>query len=157
MRFIGKLIKYTLIFNVLALISGVIVKQLVQSEGDESTDEFTLATVMFGNHFVSKADALRKGSLVTFMGGVELDLTAATLAPGATLDLLTIMGGVDVRVPPHWRVEITDDVIAGDSQVTLDGQNDLPAEAPVLRVTARTIMGGLGITNQPKRTTSPTP
>ena len=157
MRFIGKLIKYTLIFNVMALISGVIVKQLVQSEGDESTDEFTLATVMFGNHFASKAEALRKGSLVTFMGGVELDLTAATLSPGATLDLLTIMGGVDVRVPPHWRVEVTDDVIAGDSQVTLDGQNDLPAEAPVLKVTARTIMGGLGITNQPKRTTSPTP
>jgi len=145
------------LFNVLAMISGVIVKQLVQSEGDESSDEFTLATVMYGSQFSSKAEAFRSGSLVTYMGGVELDLSHAALAPHARLTLLTVMGGVDVRVPPHWRIEVTSEVFAGDSQVQLEGQDDLPLDAPVLTVDARTIMGGLGITNVPKRTTSPTP
>ncbi len=157
MRFLGKILKYTLIFNILALVSGVIVKQLVQSEGDETTDEFTLATVMFGNNFVSTATALRAGSLITYMGGVELDLTDANLAPGARLTLLTVMGGIDVRVPPHWRVEVDTEVVMGDCQVDLIDQDELPDSAPVLIIDARTYMGGLAITNQPKRSTAPTP
>ena len=157
MRFLGRIIKYAVIFNVLAALSGALVKQLIRSEGDETTDEFTLATVMFGNHFVSRATALRSASLVTYMGGVELDLTNAELAPNARLTLLTVMGGVDVRVPPHWRVEIATEVVMGDSQVELRDQDALPESAPTLVVDARTIMGGLGITNQPKRSTAPTP
>ena len=157
MRFIGRILKYAVAFNVLAIVSALIVKQLVQSEGDETTDEFTVATVMFGSQFTSRASALLHGSLITYMGGVELDLTNATLAPGARLTLLTVMGGVDIRVPPHWRIEVETEVVIGDSQVTLQGQDDLVESAPVLRIDARTIMGGIGITNQPKRTTAPTP
>ncbi len=91
------------------------------------------------------------------MGGVELDLANATLAPGARLTLLTVMGGVEVRVPAHWRIEVETEVVIGGSRVTLEGQDDLGESAPVLRIDTRTIMGGIGITNQPKRTTAPTP
>ncbi len=51
MRFIGRILKYAVAFNVLAIASALIVKQLVQSDGDETPNEFTLATVMFGSQF----------------------------------------------------------------------------------------------------------
>lgn len=157
MRFIGKILKYTVIFNVLAVASGLIVKQLVQNEGDESTDEFTLATVMLGSYFASSASALRSASVITYMGGAELDLSNAGLADGARLTMLTVMGGVDVRVPPHWRVEVASNIVFGDCATDLEGQDDLPGTAPTLQIDARTIMGGLSITNKPRRTTAPTP
>ena len=157
MRLIARLIKYIIVFNVVAVISALIVKQFVQSEGDETTDEFTLATVMFGSQFASTAGAFRHGSVITYMGGVELDLSDATLDTGARLTLLTVMGGVEVRVPSHWRIDIKSDVTMGDSQVQLEGQDDLADSAPVFTIDARTVMGGFALTNTPKRTTAPTP
>src|SRR6185503_11365098 len=56
----------------------------------------------------------RKGSwlvpqhlkVVAVMGGVELDLSQARLAPGVTeIDVYALMGGVDVIVPRGVRVE----------------------------------------------------
>ena len=158
MRQLGKILKYAIAFNLLAALTGMIVKQLVQSDGDETTDEFTLATVMLGSQFTSTAESLRHGSIITFMGGAEIDLTRATLNGGAAqLTVLTVMGGVELRVPPHWRIETESLVFAGDSTSDLIGQDDLPDTAPVLRISARTLMGGLSITNKPRRTTSPTP
>jgi len=45
--------------------------------------------------------------LTTIMGKIDLDLRKATLPPGESVvvDVFTLMGGVDVRVPPGWRVE----------------------------------------------------
>ena len=157
MRFIGKIVKFFFIFNLLAVIAGLIVKQLVQPEGDETTDEFTLPTIMFGSRFVSTAKALKHGSLITFMGGTEVDLTGATLADHASLTLLTVMGGVEVRVPPQWRIEFASEVYAGEAQTNIDGQDELGDDAPVLHIEAKTLMGGLEVTNRPRRTTSPTP
>ena len=157
MRQLGKILKYAIAFNLLAALGGLIVKQLVQSDGDETTDEFTLATVMLGSQFTSTAESLRRGSIITFMGGAEIDLTRATIDGSARLTLLTIMGGVELRLPPHWRIETESLVLAGDSNSDLVGQDDLPDTAPVLQINARTVMGGLSITNKPRRTTSPTP
>ena len=157
MRFIGKIFKFFILFNVVAVIVGLIVKMVVQPEGDETTEEFTLPTVMFGNRFVSTAESFRHGSLITFLGGVEVDLTDATVTNSASLTLLTVMGGVQVRVPPHWRVEFTNEVYAGDARLSLDDQDDLPDDAPTIHVDAKTLMGGLEVTNRPRRTTSPAP
>ncbi len=148
MRFIGKIVKFFVIFNVLAVIAGLLAKQLIEAEGDETTDEFTLPTIMFGNKFVSTAAALRHGSLITFLGGAEIDLTGATPADHADLTVLTVMGGVQIRVPPHWRVEMTSAVWAGEVQLHLDGQDDLPGDAPRLRIDSRLVMGGLEVTNR---------
>jgi hypothetical protein len=96
MRQLGKILKYAIAFNLVAALTGLIVKQLVQSDGDETPDEFTLATVMFGSQFTSTADSLRHGSIITYMGGAEIDLTRATLTGGAQITLLTVMGGVEL-------------------------------------------------------------
>ena len=45
------------------------------------------------------------GRIVAFMGGVELDLSAADIAHGpAVIEIFALMGGVSIRVPDGWDV-----------------------------------------------------
>ena len=47
----------------------------------------------------------RGGYLRAVMGGVELDLTEATVEePPATLVTTIVMGGVEIKVPESWKV-----------------------------------------------------
>jgi hypothetical protein len=47
------------------------------------------------------------GDLVALAGKVELDLTRARISSGeAVLDVVAFWGGIDVRVPPEWRVAL---------------------------------------------------
>jgi cell wall-active antibiotic response 4TMS protein YvqF len=45
------------------------------------------------------------GRLVAFMGGCQLDLTEADIQHGpAVIELLVLMGGIDMRIPDGWEV-----------------------------------------------------
>jgi hypothetical protein len=156
-RIAKNVVKAVLAFNLVALAAGLIAKQLVPVEGDEHSAEFVHPTIMFGTEFKSETDALRHGRIFTLMGGTQVDFTGASLASGAQLEIITIMGGVEVRVPATWRIDATNSVMAGDAQMTLDGQDELGSDAPVLRVKSQTVMSGLVITNRPRRRTSPSP
>lgn len=55
----------------------------------------------------NESQAFRGGELSAVMGGVELDLTEARAANGrAVVDVFAIWGGIDIRVPDDWRVEV---------------------------------------------------
>lgn len=81
---------------------------------------------------------------VAFMGGIELDLREATLGPGVTqIDVLAVMGGVVVTVPPNVRLECDGFAFMGG----FEDQLELPAsgdpDAPVVRLTGFAFMGGV--------------
>jgi predicted membrane protein len=79
------------------------------------------------------------------MGGVELDLRHATLAPdGAEVDATAIMGGVDLIIPRDWRVTVRGTPILGGVSNLAEGSS-LPDDAPRLRVDALAILGGVEI------------
>jgi hypothetical protein len=54
----------------------------------------------------SAASPFRGGDITAIMGGGQLDLRLATIPPGheAILDIVAVMGGVEIVVPPHWEV-----------------------------------------------------
>jgi hypothetical protein len=58
---------------------------------------------------------LTGGRITTVMGGAELDLRGASLAPGQTavIDLFSVMGGSVIRVPGDWRVDVEATAIMG--------------------------------------------
>lgn len=66
----------------------------------------SMFAVMSNVKRASSAPRFRGGDVVAFMGGGQLDLRLATIPPGeeAVLDILTVMGGVDLWVPSHWEV-----------------------------------------------------
>lgn len=60
---------------------------------------------MSGNERRIDAQEFRGGNLGAVMGGVELDLRGARLAPeGAVIDAFTVWGAIELRVPQDWRV-----------------------------------------------------
>ena len=89
------------------------------TKGDSESDEFSLAAVIGGAERVSRATALRRGRVVAACGGVDLDLRAAKLDPA----------GAELRV-----------------ETNVAQPDDLPDDAPNLRVEAIARLGGVVIT-----------
>jgi hypothetical protein len=64
------------------------------------------------------------------------------------LELRTTMGGIEVRVPHDWSVEVDQEVLAGGLEVDVTPPEQLPADAPKLRIHAVTRMGGGLVTSK---------
>ena len=54
----------------------------------------------------SAASPFRGGDITAIMGGGQLDLRLATIPPGeeAILDIVAVMGGVEILVPSNWEI-----------------------------------------------------
>ncbi len=54
----------------------------------------------------SNASPFRGGDITAIMGGAQIDLRTAVIPPGeeATLDIVTVMGGVEIFVPDTWQI-----------------------------------------------------
>lgn len=94
-----------------------------------------------------ESQSWRGGEVGVTAGGVELDLRQAQLAPeGAVLVVNVLMGGVDIRVPDTWQVQL--DVIpflGGADDMTRSTQG--VSAAPRLRVTGNVTLGGVSVSN----------
>jgi hypothetical protein len=122
-----------------------------------SSDQVKVSAILGGSSLVSHSPAFRKAEITTFMGGSQLDLRQATIAPGqeAVIDIDALMGGIAIRVPENWQVDVGTTMIMGgvDDQrprASRRQSTDAPATpdaspAPRLRVTGTIVMGGLVI------------
>lgn len=128
------------------------------TEGDASTDEFSLAAVLGGLERRCRATALCRGRVLALCGGVQLDLREATLAKnGGRLTVRAILGGVQVIVPAGWRVIVEADARAGGVDAGVTPPESLPADAPTLLVEAVARLGGIAVTSDdgPERAPAP--
>jgi hypothetical protein len=88
--------------------------------------------------------------VLAVMGGVDLDLSEAYLPPeGLTIEILTMMGGVDIIVPEGVNVEVTGIPILGGIDNKTSGRR-LPG-APTLRVRALAMMGGVDVKTKKRK------
>ena len=133
--------------QIVAWVVGQVVGRRM-SRGDERSDDFRVVTILGGRQFDSHAEHLRSGAVVASMGGVDLDLRHATLDPeGAVLDVRTTMGGVQVTVPDRWAVDVDRSGFGGGVETRVTAPDELPADAPKLRVRVVANMGGVVVTN----------
>jgi len=129
----------------LSVARGILTRRL--TKGDSESDEFSLAAVFGGAERASTASALRHGRVIAACGGVDLDLRGARLDPaGAELLVEAYLGGVQVRVPNEWRVDVEATSTSGGVETRLAKPEDLPDDAPKLRVEAIARLGGVYIT-----------
>jgi hypothetical protein len=83
---------------------------------------------------------------VAFMGGVGLDLRRAVLSARVTsITAVAFMGGVEIIVPPGVRVDMHGFGIMGGWENHQDQDQDLPLDAPVVRVSGFAFMGGVEV------------
>jgi hypothetical protein len=90
---------------------------------------------------------LRGGYITAVMGGVELDLRQCRIgASPAVLDVVAVWGGIDLKLPPEWRVEGKVVPLMGgfeDKTQPLVGAED----APRLVIRGYAVMGAVLIGN----------
>jgi hypothetical protein len=80
---------------------------------------------------------------VSVLGRCVLDLRAATFtAPVTTITAVTVLSGVDVLIPPGVRVELSVYGLFGGAN-SLVPQQELPADAPLVRVRCFALAGGV--------------
>lgn len=122
----------------------------VDSNAPVDDDDFVRSfAAMGGVARRNESQAFRGGELSAVMGGIQLDLGNAKPAGGrAVIDVLAIWGGIEIRVPEDWRVEVEATPVMGgvESNARL-----APGVEPVGTLVVRgfVMMGGVEIKNTP--------
>ena len=102
--------------------------------------------VMGGVKRQSLSREFRGGDANAIMAGVELDLRNAEIAAGedVVIDAFAMWGGVEIKVPPHWR-------IVGDVLPVMgafeDNTRPTGDAGPKVMIRGTAIMGGIEVKN----------
>jgi predicted membrane protein len=120
------------------------------TEGDcASKDRIDVFCILGGGDYSTRSQNLVSGSVLTILGGAEIDLRDAdTQQQQLVLDVFALMGGAVVKIPPHWQVTVSVlPLLGGISNKTtcLADKMNLPRKE--LLVTGVAFMGGLEIRN----------
>jgi hypothetical protein len=77
-----------------------------RSRGADSEADFSALAIMGGVLRRSNAQNFRGADLTAVMGGCEIDLRQASIAPGgeAVIDIFAFWGGIDIKIPDDWTV-----------------------------------------------------
>jgi len=114
---------------------------------DES--DFSALAIMGGVIRRSNAQHFRGADLTAVMGGCEIDLRQASIAPGgeAVIDIFAFWGGIDIKVPDDWTVVSRVIPIMGG----IEDKTHAPAVADKrLVIRGLLVMGGCAVKN-PRR------
>lgn len=111
----------------------------------DSTDWASGVAILGGFERKNNSQTFRGGDLTAFMGGVELDLRAASMREPAIIDVFVMWGGVGIYVPRDWTVEMRGTPLMAGFE-----DNSQPPPAPTekrLIVRGLALMGGVEIKN----------
>jgi predicted membrane protein len=111
---------------------------------EETSGQINLFNLMGGGEYRVRAKDFRGGYITAFMGGFQLDLTEAAMEGSeATLDVSTVLGGGEIRVPETWAVVVRGSAIAGGYSVkTRETQVE-----KTLIIRGLAVLGGVEIRN----------
>lgn len=136
----------------LVAIGGAIVWQALGRPGTRAAaDEAASGTV---NGFAllgavarrSTSSAFHGGNATALLGACEIDLRSASLAEGgAVVDTFAFWGGVEIRVPADWQVEVRGTPILGAFEDLT--RSETTAGERKLVVKGMAIMGGVEVKN----------
>lgn len=84
--------------------------------------------------------------IFAFWGNVELDLTQALVAEGAShIEISCIMASVKIIVPPDLRVESDVDAVMGSAEIQRAIASTTSPDAPTVRISGSAFMGSIEI------------
>jgi len=100
--------------------------------------------ILSGSAIKNDTQDFQGGELTAVMGGLELDLRQAAMKSEAVLHVLVMMGGLEIRVPQDWSVQINSvPILGGVEDKTVPAMN---ADKRLV-IEGDIVMGGIEIRN----------
>jgi len=108
-----------------------------------SKSDDDIAAILGGSSSKNTSSDYQGGSVTAFMGGVEVDLSKATIQKSAVLKVMVIMGGIELRLPENVAV-------INRTQAFLGGTEDKTTASssrntPTITIEGMVVMGGIEI------------
>jgi hypothetical protein len=109
---------------------------------DDSAVTHAFAMLGGSTHRITSQN-FRGGDATAMLGGVEIDLTGADMQKEAVIDAFAMWGGIEIKVPEKWTVELQGMPILGAVEDSRKHPQSDPSKRLVIRGTA--IMGGIEV------------
>ena len=107
--------------------------------------EVNLTSAFGSNRHRVTDQSLDGGEITSVFGSTEIDLRDASLAGGeATLEVHSVFGRTEIRVPDHWAVDLKATNVLGSAQ---DNRRTAPAETATDRliITGACVFGAIEV------------
>lgn len=130
----------------IAIGGGILFIRSGRQAGGDQQNSITGFAAFGGQEIVSRAESLRGGTLTALFGGVNLDLRQATIDPeGAGIETFAAFGGIEITVPPGWRVTVSGMPLFGAFEDKIDRATELLPDAPTVRISGVAMFGGVEV------------
>ncbi|MEE6211282.1 DUF5668 domain-containing protein [Salarchaeum sp. III] len=117
-----------------------------RSHTASATGEFTSVSIFGGDSQHVGSDDFRGGDVVAIFGGPTIDLRDATVDDKpAVLEIVSVFGGAEIRVPEDWTVKTESVNIFGGLEDSR--RNPGTADEPDLVLTGVSVFGGVELTD----------
>ena len=113
------------------------------SHTDADLNSFVLFS---GTNIRPQSENFQGGSVTVIFGGVEIDLSEAVMAEGASINITTFMGGAEITIPENVQVEVSSTPIFGgiEDKTRIREKNEGNS---ILKINCLSIFGGVKIKN----------
>ena len=114
-------------------------------------DSINLSMMLGGGEYRFSSKQFKGGKVTAFMGGGTLDLSEAEMeGDEVELDVFAMMGGMEIRIPKHWQINVQATPLMGgvdDSSNNVSASGDFAQAIKRLTIKGTLIMGGLEVRN----------
>ena len=130
---------------------GMIRRTGMEGKNIQNSDYLHLSYILGGANVQNTSRNLKGGNITAVMGGADIDLTGAEIdGDEMKLDTFAFWGGISIKIPETWQVELRATPILGgiDNETRGDADKVKKVQARKrLIITGTIIMGGLEIKN----------
>ena len=130
---------------IIAVGLSVIINRTASSRHISKSDRDDITAILGGSDQRNMSDDFKGSRVTAVLGGVKIDLRKATIKKEATLEVFSLMGGVEIIVPRDVIVKNQTSAILGG--IEDKSEQDATKNAPILYVTGDVIMAGVEIKN----------
>ncbi len=115
-------------------------------DADRVRDHGFLISVLGSTNRAGRWIPARKTFALGVLGGISLDFRESLLGPGMTdLNVLAILGGVEIIVPPEMAVEVDGIALLGGFEHQTDAPIRSNPDVPTLRIRGLALLGGVTV------------
>lgn len=127
---------------IIAIGLSILINRAKTPKDVRTQDLDSISAIFSGNETSNKSKDYKGGKVTAIFGGVSIDLTDAVIKKEATLDILTVCGGIELRVPREWQVKHSVFPILGGVESKVHSNDD---KGPTLYITGTAALGGVEI------------